>query len=858
MLAAPAAAPPSAATLPGVCLPIVSCDPTAGLAGDAARTAARGSLDALGGWISDGALALLGQVTDEMGRTTAPTLDASWFLAHAQVMETLAVLVLLPLLLASIMGALVHQDPGRLIRTVAVHLPLALGGGFVAVLLTGMALSLTDQLCDFVSVGLHNDVVGSVGNIGLAMRSVSETTLNPGAGGFLGFLVALLVTLGALLIWLELLLRSAAIYVAVMFLPLALSGLVWPVTARWAKRLVEILVALILSKFVVVAVISLATGAVAANPKDGVSAGLGGGALLLLAGFAPFAVLRTGARRGGLRRRSPRRQRPAAGDRRRRLDPDGSPADPGRRRRWWGRRDWRPPRRWPVPPPPSWPCRPRGTLPSCPVWRRPTARPVKPAPAGPGPGPAGRGPAGPTWLPLPGSDAPGRQTRRRDRCPAAIRRAAVATSHEPRRYTFGPLDRRGVVMGFQASQLAVAGTACLVAVGIMRVDPTAPGLLIAAGVVVGAVGAACCSVSGRPAASWVSVVTAWVWRRVRRTRTSPQPLVGHRAHALSGPVAAGPGPITPAADWPLPGLSGLGVTVHAASAGQPQVAVVSDRRAATYAAVVAVRARSFSLLDPDDKQQRLAAWGAALAALAREGSPVHRLQWIERVVPGDAGDLLDHLGRAGVRRRGWRRSYADLVTAAGPTIREHEVLLVLAVRARGRSGRFGSGRDGPVGLLRRELHLLEAATRCRRPRHRSGPGRGRPGRRPAGRGRPRGPDQASHPTPTAGPGVAPGVRRRVGLLSDRRHLARHLLGGGMAAPRRRAGLPVAPVAESRAAPDGGRHHGAGRAGPGGAPGRGGPHRRPGRRRAAATGRFPHHGAAPTGGGTCGAAEHGVG
>jgi hypothetical protein len=292
MLAAPAAAPPSAASLPGVCLPIVSCDPTAGLAGDAARTAARGSLDALGGWISDGALALLGQVTDEMGRTTAPTLDASWFLAHAQVMETLAVLVLLPLLLASIMGALVHQDPGRLIRTVAVHLPLALGGGFVAVLLTGMALSLTDQLCDFVSVGLHNDVVGSVGNIGLAMRAVSETTLNPGAGGFLGFLVALLVTLGALLIWLELLLRSAAIYVAVMFLPLALSGLVWPVTARWAKRLVEILVALILSKFVVVAVISLATGAVAANPKDGVAAGLGGGALLLLAGFAPFAVLR--------------------------------------------------------------------------------------------------------------------------------------------------------------------------------------------------------------------------------------------------------------------------------------------------------------------------------------------------------------------------------------------------------------------------------------------------------------------------------------------------------------------------------------------------------------------------------------
>ena len=69
------------------------------------------------------------------------------------------------------------------------------------------------------------------------MRSVSEAMLNPGAGGFLGFIVALLVAFGALLIWLELLLRSAAIYVAVMFLPLTLSGLVVAGVARRANGL---------------------------------------------------------------------------------------------------------------------------------------------------------------------------------------------------------------------------------------------------------------------------------------------------------------------------------------------------------------------------------------------------------------------------------------------------------------------------------------------------------------------------------------------------------------------------------------------------------------------------------------------
>jgi hypothetical protein len=39
---------------------------------------------------------------------------------------------------------------------------------------------------------------------------------------------ALIVTLGALSIWLELLLRAAAIYISVLFLPLALAAMIWP------------------------------------------------------------------------------------------------------------------------------------------------------------------------------------------------------------------------------------------------------------------------------------------------------------------------------------------------------------------------------------------------------------------------------------------------------------------------------------------------------------------------------------------------------------------------------------------------------------------------------------------------------
>jgi hypothetical protein len=102
----------------------------------------------------------------------------------------------------------------------------------------------------------------------------------------------------AFVLWIELLIRAAAVYVAVLFLPLALATLVWPAVSHWCRRLVETLAALILSKFVIVATLSLAAGAVSSGTAGGgahgagFSAVLAGGALLVMATFVPFAILR--------------------------------------------------------------------------------------------------------------------------------------------------------------------------------------------------------------------------------------------------------------------------------------------------------------------------------------------------------------------------------------------------------------------------------------------------------------------------------------------------------------------------------------------------------------------------------------
>ena len=81
-------------------------------------------------------------------------------------------------------------------------------------------------------------------------------------------LAAIIVVVGAISIWIELILRSAAIYIAVLFLPIGFGAMVWPRGWAWCKRLIEFLIAIIFAKVFIVAIINLA------------AAGLAGGGLI--------------------------------------------------------------------------------------------------------------------------------------------------------------------------------------------------------------------------------------------------------------------------------------------------------------------------------------------------------------------------------------------------------------------------------------------------------------------------------------------------------------------------------------------------------------------------------------------------
>jgi hypothetical protein len=318
---------------------------------------------------------------------------------------------------------------------------------------------------------------------------------------------------------------------------------------------------------------------------------------------------------------------------------------------------------------------------------------------------------------------------------------------EGRRFVFAPLERRGLLLGLTPVQLASLAGGVLLAFAVVRAVPDPAGIL--AGLIVALSGAAgaCLPVAGRPPVGWLPVAGGWARRRARGAVIDHAPAEG-RVVPLPRSIAA-PAGRAEGRRLNRGGKQNDGVpTIHSdtlgsaveiieapALPGQPALAVLRDRASGTWAAALPVRGRAFALLDPEDKERRLGAWGGVLAGLARSGSPIYRVQWVERSFAGDADALSRYLAEAGADspssgftlpastwgdpalptpREAARAGYAELIAAAGPATLEHESLFVVAIHPRraGRSLRsFGRGPDAVVGLLRREVRLLQGQLR---------------------------------------------------------------------------------------------------------------------------------------------------
>jgi hypothetical protein len=256
------------------------------------KYAANSAVEMVTGAVAEAATWLLRKVVGFIDSSTSPDLTADWFNERYRLMVGLGALVVVPMLMLASIRAIMQQDVSQLLRSFFVYLPAAIFGTFLMLHLAQALLTGTDALSAAVAKGVAGDVSAIFDSVSDVLSTPSSVGTPPAIPAFAMLIGAFLLVIGSFFVWLELLVRSAAVTVSVFFMPLILAAMVWPATAHWTKRLIQTLVALILSKFVIVSVMSLATAALADPGGGGFGTIMGGAALMLMAAFAPIGLMK--------------------------------------------------------------------------------------------------------------------------------------------------------------------------------------------------------------------------------------------------------------------------------------------------------------------------------------------------------------------------------------------------------------------------------------------------------------------------------------------------------------------------------------------------------------------------------------
>ena len=279
-------------------------------------------------------------------------------------------------------------------------------------------------------------------------------------------------------------------------------------------------------------------------------------------------------------------------------------------------------------------------------------------------------------------------------------------------FRFGPAHTSGA-FGSPLSWLQVA-TLLLGLYGAYRVFASTGvgGMLVAVGVVLITCIVVFVPIRGREPIEWLPLITFSVVRRIlgSHRRSSRSPLAGFSG-TPSDPQRPGK---PPSLDVP-PDLRH--VEIIEATFDRHRVGVIKDRAARTYAVVLKVRVGAFGLLSSADQQRRIDAWSGLLTNLCREGTPISRVQWIERTIPTDPDELvryhLNHRDRSMPRSEDVVASYESLINDSTAATQDHELFLVVQIsvrRAKQIIKRLAPEQDeGACLLLQQELQTIADA-----------------------------------------------------------------------------------------------------------------------------------------------------
>ena len=277
-------------------------DKAKGFLGGVAEQGFEMVIGGLTAWMLDAVVWVVGGVFNFFLDATDPNVEADWFQRGNGPYGTtlgIAAVLLVGFVLIGITQGVLAGDVGGMLRRVGFELPMAVLGMVGLVTVTQALVTLTDELSDGLLSRFGEDVRSFTAAVG-SLSSLSGGT----ATAFVVFVLALVSVLAGIVLVAELVVRAALIYIVVALAPLVFAAQLWPAVRGAGRKLLELLVALIVSKLVVAVALAVAAAAavgagsggevtalpppevVAQNPGGSVAQAVG----ILLAATAAFGV----------------------------------------------------------------------------------------------------------------------------------------------------------------------------------------------------------------------------------------------------------------------------------------------------------------------------------------------------------------------------------------------------------------------------------------------------------------------------------------------------------------------------------------------------------------------------------------
>jgi hypothetical protein len=241
----------------GVCdVPVISnvCD----AAGEASATLVSAPFDWLASTMGQAARWLIEAMWTVFDSTTLVDVTADGYLGVYNLLFGIGVFIVVLFFCFQLILGLIRREPQALSRA-ALGAAKAVLGSFLVITVTATALEIVDQL----SIGIVQAAGETTATMGdkITLLTAGLTTINvaaPGVGAIVTIFLAGLMICAVAIVWFSLLIRKALLLVAIVLAPVAFAGAAWDLTRSWIGKWAAFVVALIVSKLVLVVVFLIA------------------------------------------------------------------------------------------------------------------------------------------------------------------------------------------------------------------------------------------------------------------------------------------------------------------------------------------------------------------------------------------------------------------------------------------------------------------------------------------------------------------------------------------------------------------------------------------------------------------------